>query len=78
VGVERVCDQQRRPVGRGEVDRHGGDALEAVEGARAARPGDHERALVDKGARDGEADALAGPGDDRDLAAELEVHRYCS
>ena len=72
--VERALHELRRPVRAAQVDRHGGDAARGPRGCRGARAGDDARALVDERARDRQADALAGAGDDRDLAGELEVH----
>jgi hypothetical protein len=37
----------------------------------------HVRAPIDEMPRDGEADAVGGPGDDRGLALDRECHRLC-
>ena len=66
---------RRGPVRGGEIDRDRRDAVQTVEAVGGARSGDDERALVGQRLHDGQADALAGPGDDGDLAGELEVHR---
>jgi ubiquinone/menaquinone biosynthesis C-methylase UbiE len=68
-------DQHRWPARIGEVDRHRRHAVDALQSADGAGPGDDTSALVDKRARDGQSDALAGAGDDGDLVGELEIHR---
>src|SRR6185312_8953944 len=70
----RVPDQLRRPVGRGQVDRDRGYALEAVEGAGSPRAGYDMCALVREGPGRGHSNALACSRDDRDLAGQVQVH----
>jgi hypothetical protein len=75
---DRTLDQLRRPFCRGQVNGHGGDALEPVESTGGPRAGDDMRALGRQRLGDGEADALARAGDHRHLAVEIEVHRDVS
>jgi hypothetical protein len=57
-----------------QIDGEGLDAFEAVQGRHGARPGDDVRALGGELVGHGQADALARPGDHRDLAGQLQVH----
>jgi hypothetical protein len=51
--VDRALDQQRRAIGSHEVERHRGDAVDALQRVDGARAGDHASALVDERSRDG-------------------------
>ena len=59
----------------GEVDGETADAVERLERLNRTGTGYDGRSLGREQASDGEADALAGAGDDRDLAGEREVHQ---
>jgi hypothetical protein len=63
-----------RPVGRRQVDGDRGHPLDPLEAGGRPRAGDDRRPLSGQLPGHGHADALAGTGDDRDLALEAEVH----
>ena len=74
VGFDGAAHQLGRRFGCRQVERDGGDAGDALERRHAPRAGDDLDPLVDERARDGQADALAGAGDDSDLPFELQIH----
>jgi hypothetical protein len=72
--LDGVVDEPGRAFGIDQIDGEGLDAFEAVQGRHGARPGDDVRALGGELVGHGQADALARPGDHRDLAGQLQVH----
>src|ERR1700730_16479564 len=74
VPCDGTPDQVRRPVWRGQVDRHWRDALNAIEAIDGPRARNDMCALVGQRPGHGQPDALACPSDDRDFAGQVKVH----
>ena len=75
VPLDRLLDEPLRAAWLDEVYRDGGHAVDPFERVDSERTADDLHSLGDEGVDDGQADALAGAGDDGDLAVELEIHR---
>src|SRR5262249_42496420 len=75
--VHRVPDERVRSVLGGQVDRDRGDAVALLErfelGSHAPAAADDVHPFAGERVGDGEADALARPGDDGDLVLEPKV-----
>ena len=72
--IDRGLDQLRGPVRCGQVQRHGGDAIEVVEAVRSPRSRHHAGALIHERLGHGQPDALPRSGNDGDLVSEFEIH----
>jgi hypothetical protein len=74
--LDRRAHQLLGPVGGPEIGLHRGHPVDALQAVDRPRPGHDARPLVGQRPRHGQADALAGAGDDGHLVGQLEVHRY--
>ncbi len=69
-----MLDEAGRTVRAGKVHGQRRNALDPLQRIDRPRARDDLRSLRRQLVHDGESDALARPGNDRDLAPELEIH----